>query len=469
MRREAVVKLLGDPAAQPTSNAASSGPDARGQAVNTSTAVVAVPLLSLRPADSPRLNGEDKAHIARLAETEAPLPPILVDRRTMQVIDGMHRLMAASIQGQETIDVIFFEGNEADIFLRAVQENVAHGLPLSQADRRAAAGRIIASHPHMSDRAIGHSVGLAAKTIAAIRKRSSEGVPQSNTRVGMDGRVRPLDSGTGRRRAAELLADQPNASLRDVARAAGISPATVLDVRKRLERGESPVPEKSIGHTSQARAASTGTTAGNEIAGHSASDRGDDYAGRGEPAAGNGNAVSASPLRPSPRPASRASAPPDPAATVEKLLRDPSLRNNERGKGMLRLLHVNAVGAEQLPDVAAAVPPHCVGIIVQLAHQYAKMWQDFARELDGRARIIDPSAAIRLDARPGRLSLLRESHNRMWLSDIPMSVVFHRLELVGGGLDRGGSKDRGVRRGFLWSNTSVIRRICDATLLFSAK
>jgi hypothetical protein len=80
---------------------------------------------------------------------------------------------------------------------------------------------------------------------------------------------------------------------------------------------------------------------------------------------------------------------------VERLLRDPSLRNNERGKGMLRLLHVNAVGAGQLPDAAATVPPHCVGVMVWLARQYAQMWQDFARELDGRARIIDPSAARR--------------------------------------------------------------------------
>jgi hypothetical protein len=62
---------------------------------------------------------------------------------------------------------------------------------------------------------------------------------------------------------------------------------------------------------------------------------------------------------------------------------------------MLRLLHVNAVGAEQLPAVAAAVPPHCVSIVVQLARQYANMWQDFAQELDGRARIIDPLAATR--------------------------------------------------------------------------
>lgn len=361
----------GEPAPQQQGNMASPRPRPHSPATQTTdltSGVVAIPVLSLRPADSPRLNGEDKAHIARLAEMETPLPPILVDRRTMRVIDGMHRLMAASLQGRETINVRFFEGGEADIFLRAVQENIAHGLPLSQADRRAAAERIIATHPHMSDRAIGHSVGLAAKTVAAIRKSSSEEIPQSNARVGRDGKVRPLDSGLGRRRAAELLAQQPDSSLRDVARLAGISPATVLDVRKRLERGEPPVSEKPAANGARQVASGKGAEA--------------DAEGDGAPA----QAI---------RLNSRAVAPPDPATAVEKLLRDPSLRNNERGKGMLRLLHVNAVGAGQLPDAAAVLPPHCVGIVVQLARQYAAMWQDFARELDGRARIIDPSAAVR--------------------------------------------------------------------------
>jgi ParB-like chromosome segregation protein Spo0J len=321
--------------------------------------------MALRPGESPRLQGEDKAHIARLAETEAPLPPILVDRGTMRVIDGMHRLMAASLRGHETIDVIFFEGSEVDVFLRAVQENIAHGLPLTQADRRAAAERIIASHPDMSDRAIGHSVGLAAKTVATIRKRSTEEWQQSNVRVGRDGRVRPLDSSEGRRQAARLLADHPEATLRDVARAVGISPATVLDVRKRIERGEPPVPEKS-----------------------SAS-----QPGAGDPA--STAKIGGSAQRLLSRRRAMPPVPPSPAAAVEKLLRDPSLRNNERGKGMLRLLQVNAAGAEQLPDVATAVPPHCVAIIVQLSRQYAQMWQDFAQELDGRARIIDPSVATR--------------------------------------------------------------------------
>ena len=344
----------------PASNTADTGPEVHGPATGAATEVVTVPVLSLRPADSPRLNGEDKGHILRLAEMDTPLPPILVDKRTMRVIDGMHRLMAASLQGRETIDVVFFDGSDADMFLRAVQENVTHGLPLSHADRRAAAERIIASHPNMSDRAISQVAGLAAKTVATIRKRSSDNAPQSTGRVGIDGKVRPLDFMEGRRRAAELLTQQPDASLRDVARCAGISPATALDVRKRLERGEVAVP-------------------------------GSPQAPGGAVASGQG-AKGATPVpdsgtQPAPRssPASQM-----PADAVEKLLRDPSLRNNEKGKGMLRLLHVNAVGAGQLPEVAAALPPHCVSTVVQLARQYARMWHEFATELDGRARIIDP-------------------------------------------------------------------------------
>lgn len=331
----------------------------------TDAEVETIPILSVLPGDSPRQNGEDRAHIARLAEMETSLPPILVDRRTMRVIDGMHRLMAASLQGCRTIEVMFFDGSAEDIFLRAVQENVTHGLPLSQADRRAAAERIIASHPHMSDRAIGQAAGLAAKTVAAVRRRSIDHVPQSNARVGRDGRVRPLDSSDARRRAAELLTSQPEASLRDVARAAGISPATVLDVRNRLARGEPPAPQKP-------GAAGSNGASGGHANGRTGSER-----ASGPPSG------------------ARPTAAPDPAATVDKLLRDPALRNNEHGKEMLRLLHINAVSARQLPNAAATLPPHCVTTIVRLAHHYATMWHDFAHDLDARARIIDPAAATR--------------------------------------------------------------------------
>lgn len=300
--------------------------------------VVAVPVLSLQPGDSPRLEGEDKEHIALLAETEAPLPPILVDRR-MRVIDGMHRLRAASLRGQETINVEFFDGSPAEAFMRAVLANVTHGLPLSQADRQAAAERILVSHPYMSDRAIGESAGLAARTVASIRRRTTDATPRSNARVGRDGRVRPLDGAARRRRAAELIAERPQASLREVAHAAGVSPTTAGDVRRRLERGEEPGPAWS-----------------------GAADR---------------RVVLVTQLTS--------------ALVLEKLLRDPSLRHNEQGRWLLRLLQQNAVEAREWPRAVVAVPSHCAALVAQLARQYAQMWLGFAQKLDERARIIDPA------------------------------------------------------------------------------
>jgi hypothetical protein len=127
----------------------------------------------------------------------------------------------------------------------AVEANVTHGLPLSLADRRAAAERIVTSHPHLSDRAIARTAGLGAKAVAAIRRRVAETAdgPQLQAGVGRDGKVRPLNSLEGRSRAAERLAERPEASLREVARLAGISPATVSDVRRRLAAGEIPATE----------------------------------------------------------------------------------------------------------------------------------------------------------------------------------------------------------------------------------
>lgn len=297
--------------------------------------VAVVPIISVLPGDSPRLDGEDKAHIARLAETEAALPPILVDRRRMRVIDGMHRLMAASLRGQETIEVEFFDGDAAEAFLRAVEANVTHGLPLSQADRRAAASRIITSHPEMSDRLIGKTAGLAAKTVAAIRRRSTDACPQLN-RVGRDGKIRPLNSANGRQRAAALISEQPEASLRDVARRAGVSPATVRDVRIRMERGEDAMPPKTGQGHSRLR------------------------------------------VRP---PVPQLS-----NATLNKLLRDPSLRHNEQGRRLLRSMQSNAIVAHEWSGVIAAVPPHCAEAIAQMAHQYGKLWLDFAQNIELRAR-----------------------------------------------------------------------------------
>ncbi|NUS55380.1 MAG: ParB N-terminal domain-containing protein, partial [Streptomycetaceae bacterium] len=166
------------------------------------------------------MDGQNDAHVVRLAEVDAPLPPILVDRRTMRVIDGTHRLIAAALRGAATIAVRFYDGSADDAFLHAVEANVRHGFPLSQPDRRAAATRIIASHPHLSDRAIAQIAGLGAKTVAGLRRTRADAdpAPQPEARVGKDGRLRPVNSHEGRLTAAKVLAECPETPLRVVAR-----------------------------------------------------------------------------------------------------------------------------------------------------------------------------------------------------------------------------------------------------------
>ncbi|MER5531928.1 winged helix-turn-helix domain-containing protein [Streptomyces sp. NPDC002677] len=162
----------------------------------------------------------------------------------MRVIDGMHRLRVARRRGRQSIEARFFEGSPQDAFVLAVEANVTGGLPLAQAERVTAAARIVRTHPHWSDRAIASVTGLSAKTVGAQRRRLGGSAVPEEVRVGRDGRTRPLSSARGRRIASRLLAETPNASLREIAKKAGISPGTVRDVRRRLERGENPVPPR---------------------------------------------------------------------------------------------------------------------------------------------------------------------------------------------------------------------------------
>lgn len=155
--------------------------------------VVEVDTVSLLPGFSPRLAGCVEANVDLLAEVGRPLPPLLVHRATHRVIDGMHRLLAARQRGQSTIAVRYYDGDEDDAFVLAVSANVTHGLPLSLDDRRAAAVRILMSHGQWSNRRIALVTGLSDKTVAAIRVRSDlSGAQGADTRVGLDGRVRPV-------------------------------------------------------------------------------------------------------------------------------------------------------------------------------------------------------------------------------------------------------------------------------------
>ncbi|GAA3966329.1 ParB N-terminal domain-containing protein [Actinomadura viridis] len=300
--------------------------------------VVDVEVSALSITDSPRISGENPEHVEALAAAQAELPPILVHRPTMRVIDGLHRVLAARLRGDEKIRVRFFDGDDADAFVMAVRSNIAHGLPLSLADRKRAAERIVVSHPRWSDRMVASATGIAAGTVAEIRRRVPAGAAAEPLRIGQDGRVRPINGAEGRRVAAELINENPSLSLRQIAQAAGISPETARDVRNRLRRGEDPLPKRMAGTVSLASRRNT-------------------HAER--------KAAVQTPAR-------------DRAAIVERLKADPALRFNETGRNLLMLLNLHTMKTADWDTMINNVPPHCAGIVAQLARDCADVWADFA-------------------------------------------------------------------------------------------
>jgi hypothetical protein len=303
-----------------------------------------VPIKALLPADSPRLDGEDHEHAQMLANIEGELPPIIVLRASMRVIDGMHRLHAAAIRGDEKIAVRFFEGTEADAFLVAVKANIEHGRPLSLADRSAAAERIVASHPTWSNRAVAAAAGLGPRTVAEIRRRLATETGDEQARQGRDGRWRPVVPAGGRIKAMKILQESPEISMREVARRAGISPSTALDVRNRLRCGEDPV--LTARHAEKSPAASD--------------------------------------LR-RPESAERALEV-EFEAMLQGLANDPSLQLSESGPDIVRWMLTRLVRPSEWQDLADSVPSHCRFILLTIASRCAGEWRQFADDLEQRAQ-----------------------------------------------------------------------------------
>ncbi|MCZ7421936.1 MULTISPECIES: ParB N-terminal domain-containing protein [unclassified Micromonospora] len=299
-----------------------------------------MPIGSLLPADSPRLDGENEEHIRRLAECAEPLPPIVVDRRTMKIVDGMHRYRSAQLTGAEQVTVRYFDGSVDDAFVLTVSLNTKHGLPLTRQDRLAATARILRTHAHLSDAALAGICGVSDKTVAKIRRQlfdpEKSGVEQ---RVGRDGRRRAVESGAARVRAAEIIRRNPVASLRQVAAAVRLSPSTVKDVRDRLARGEPPVPGRVAG----------------------------------------------------PAPAPEQVRPADEAlvrACLANLQSDPRVQQNHVGRFLLRLIRGNAIDPTRWEELADTVPRQWARPLSEVAGIYAAAWTRFSRRL--AARSADP-------------------------------------------------------------------------------
>ena len=299
----------------------------------------------------------------------------------MRVIDGMHRVRAAMLSGVAHIEALLFDGPEDEAFVLAVRLNVAHGLPLSRADRVAAVIRIIYSNPQWSDRAIARAAGLSDKTVASIRRRASAEIPQLPDRIGRDGRVRPVSPAVGRRMASDLIAQNPDAPIREIATRAGISPGTARDVRERLRNGLDPVP---LRHRD---------TGGSQPGGSQPAvpqPRGEDDHTRER-------SLSARMI----------------PVILDSLRNDPSLRYNETGRALLRLLALHAMSPADWEQLVSAVPLHRAQAVAQVARSAAEAWQEFAARLEYVTQHSTTGALTRLPGRPPSRRTRRPSAPRV--------------------------------------------------------
>lgn len=312
---------------------------------NAHGGTVLVPVGFLHASDSPRTHGEDMEHVRVLAECTAVLPPIVVHRPTMRVIDGMHRLKATKLRGETHIWATFIDGNENDAFVLAVRLNATHGLPLSTGDRVRAAMRIVRTHPRWSDRAIANVTGVSHKTIGAIRTRSAGENLQPNARVGRDGRLRPSDRAERRARAVQYVSQHPDAPLREIARAVGISVSTAKHVRDRL-RAQTSDNRDDTEHSEQDRSPAA-------------------VDGRNEQTPAAEEESVAKTL----------------AGVVNALKNDPSVRQTDAGRALLRLLGAHSLNADEWRYLTAGVPAHRRAAVADAALNCAKSWQWFARQL----------------------------------------------------------------------------------------
>ena len=192
--------------------------------------------------DSPVRCALDDAHVARLAEVLEACPAVSVTEAG-ELLDGMHRVAAARLRGWIELPAVVVQvTGEVGALVEAARLNSRHGLPLTGADRRAAARRLI-ELTDLSDRAIANVCGLGRQTLSALRSERtscSGGLEsQSESRIGRDGRHHPLQKGSRGRLADALVRLDPTITVRKLADAVGVSVGAAhgyrLAARQRME------------------------------------------------------------------------------------------------------------------------------------------------------------------------------------------------------------------------------------------
>lgn len=306
---------------------------------------------ALRTGPGLRVAGLDREHVLRLVDVIDQVPPIVVDRVSRAVVDGYHRVEAARLAGRRVIRARLLAGSELDLLVAALDANGSHGLPLTRTDRRLAADRLLRLNPDFSDRRVAVLVGVSPGMIARLRSSTApsgrlntddeqtEVIDQPGPerrppdhRLGRDGRLRPTSAAPGKDRARELFAERPQATLREVALAAGISVGTAHRVRTDLLR----------------------------------------------------DSMRTAPL-PSTRPADLIrDVVENPARCLARLQRDPALSRSESGREVLTRLRALVLTPGDGTRFVGGIPEHQIEEAARLVRQAARQWVLIADHLESR-------------------------------------------------------------------------------------
>lgn len=152
---------------------------------------VLVPLSQIVPDPQfqPRGGGLSASHLQMLAESDpetwTPLTVSPTADGRYSLIDGFHRFEIATRRKLEALPCIVLEGAG---YPEAVFANIAHGLPLSRADRKEAARWWANEEPGLSYREISRRVGISDKTVKQAIGAGNKDAPQRRKPID------PLDS-----------------------------------------------------------------------------------------------------------------------------------------------------------------------------------------------------------------------------------------------------------------------------------
>lgn len=356
--------MTADTAFEPTAeadNAASAGAAFDLMGADLMSAVeqlpeVSVPVDALVPGFHLRTAGTDAAHVRLLADAagSVQLPPILVQKSGMRIIDGMHRVEVAKLRGECAIRARIVDCSDEKALVLAVKSNTLHGLPLTKADRVSSAKRILGEHPDWSDRKVAGIAGLSGKSVASLRNSSAGDAQFDGKRLGRDGKRRRVDAGEGRLRAAEYVRAHPEASVRQIASETEVSLGTAHAVRQKIRGGM----DLQIAEQSPRGAQAPPATPPAPVAASSPVTSIRATAGTARRLAWS--------------------------AVVGKLAGDPTLKYTDGGRAFLRWMTQHAMHQDEWREFADAIPERWLDEVRQAAAAMSEEWGRFANELGCR-------------------------------------------------------------------------------------